>query len=228
MKAQVKPKRRGFTLIEFLVIVAVLAVLVAIYFPALRPSRPRGLYCVNNLKQVALAFRQWSLDNDDRFPMQVSVTNGGTMELVGKGNVYVHFLVMSNELNTPKVLFCPQESDPKRRTATTFASTVRPGMPYQAIPFTNDLSVSYFVGLDANGTKPQTFLAGDRNLIGGTMLPNRILLLTTNDVVRWGKDLHNSQGNVALADGSVQGFSSSRLREALANTGVETNRLAMP
>ena len=29
-------------------------------------------------------------------------------------------------------------------------------------------------------------------------------------------------------DGSVQGFSSSALRNALANTGVETNRLAMP
>jgi hypothetical protein len=36
------------------------------------------------------------------------------------------------------------------------------------------------------------------------------------------------QGNVGLADGSVQGFSSTALRRALENTGVETNRLAMP
>jgi len=34
--------------------------------------------------------------------MQVSATNGGTMELVNSGVVWVHFAVMSNELNTPK------------------------------------------------------------------------------------------------------------------------------
>jgi hypothetical protein len=36
--------------------------------------------------------------------MQVSVTNGGTMELVNGGTVFEHFLVMSNELSTPKLL----------------------------------------------------------------------------------------------------------------------------
>jgi len=40
--------------------------------------------------------------------------------------------------------------------------------------------------------------------------------------------MHKNQGNVALADGSVQAFSSSRLQEVLSNTGVATNRLAMP
>jgi prepilin-type processing-associated H-X9-DG protein len=46
--------------------------------------------------------------------------------------------------------------------------------------------------------------------------------------VAWNDTRHLKQGNVGLADGSVQGFSSNKLREALANTGVETNRLAMP
>ena len=60
------------------------------------------------------------------------------------------------------------------------------------------------------------------------LLPNRILLLTTNDAVRWSQGMHKNQGNVAMADGSVQGFGNSHLRMALANTGMVTNRLAMP
>ena len=95
-------------------------------------------------------------------------------------------------------------------------------------PNLSNTNISYFVGLDANDTMPQMFLAGDRNIVDGTLLPNRILLLTTNDAVSWGKDLHKQQGNVALADGSVQGFSSSRLQAALMNTGSLTNRLAIP
>src|SRR5207247_1616471 len=130
------------------------------------------------------------------------------------GEVWPHFQVMSNELNTPWVLVCP--TDKERIPASDFRSRL------------SNTNLSYFVGVDASDSTPQMFLAGDRNILGGSLLPGRILMLTTNDVVRWDKRMHQGQGNVALADGSVQGFSSQRLREALANTGVVTNRLAMP
>jgi prepilin-type processing-associated H-X9-DG protein len=146
--------------------------------------------------------------------MAISTNFGGTQELIATGKVWPHFQVMSNELNTPFVLRCP--ADRERTARTAFG------------PNLSNTNISYFVGLDANDTMPQVFLAGDRNLIGGTMLSNRILLLTTNDAVHWGTDLHKNQGNIALADGSVQTFNTSRLHDALANTGVPTNRLAMP
>jgi hypothetical protein len=38
--------------------------------------------CVNDLKQVGIAFRLWEGDNNDKYPMAVSVTNGGAMELI--------------------------------------------------------------------------------------------------------------------------------------------------
>ena len=38
--------------------------------------------------------------------MQVPVANGGTLELLASGMVYPHFLVLSNELNTPLILHC--------------------------------------------------------------------------------------------------------------------------
>ena len=95
----------------------------------------------------------------------------------------------------------------------------------------SNTNVSYFLGVDAVDTYPQMLLSGDRNIANGPLPPNRVLSITTNtpiDAVRWGTDMHKNQGNVAMADGSVQAFSSARLREALANTGVATNRLAMP
>jgi len=160
--------------------------------------------------------------------MHVSVTNGGTMELIGSGSVYMHFLVMSNELNTPKLLFCPAESNPKRQPATTFTATIPPRFG-NLVPFTNDNNVSYFVGVDATDTSPQMFLAGDDNwAIRGVKVKRGILSLWTNTPVAWTKDRHVNQGNICLADGSVQGLSSQALMRASQSSGVATNRLAFP
>ncbi len=230
VKVDRRETRCGFTLFEVLIIVAVLIGLLAIWLPAWRraTTRSSGMSCNNHLKQVGLAFRVWALDNNDLFPMQVSVTNGGTMELVDSGSVYVHFLVMSNDLQTPKILICPQDADAARMLATTFSSTVPASLPDQ-IPFTNDHSVSYFVGVDADETQPQTILSGDANLaVGGVPVSRGLLNLWTNPPVSWTKDRHVTYGNIGLADGSVQPVSDWRLLHLLRETGRATNRLAFP
>jgi len=91
----------------------------------------------------------------------------------------------------------------------------------------SNTNISYFVGLDASETTPQMFLAGDRNLTNGLAVTNAVLFLATNREAGWTHELHSCQGNVGLADGSVQGFNISRLREAVTNAGAG-NRLLMP
>ena len=202
---------------ELLCTLAILSIL-AIVLILPRMSRPRARFpriqCSNNLKQVGLAFHQWALDHDDKFPMQASVTNRGTMELAGYGFAWPHLQVLSNELNTPEILVCP--ADAGRQNASTFTSNF------------NNSAISYFVGLDADDAMPQMFLAGDRNITNRLGLRSGMVAWTTNELVGWTHQLHDRQGNVALADGSVQGFSSAKLRKTLRNTGVATNRLAMP
>ena len=223
-----KFESRALTLIEVLVILAVIAVLMLMLFPAGHGTKERAprIQCVNNLKQVGIAFRIWAGDHNDNFPMQLTAADGGTREFVGGPETFRHFEVMSNELNTPKLLFCPDDTETTRTMATIFGETTSKAPNF--IPFTGNSNLSYFVGVDAVNVNPQMLLSGDRNLTNGTAIVGGLLTLTTNHVSGWTTAMHNLIGNVGLADGSVQGFTSSALQSAVANSGIETNRLAMP
>jgi prepilin-type processing-associated H-X9-DG protein len=207
---------KAFALKDLVVTIVVLFLFILFLLPwaASERAKAKGICCNCNLKQIGLSFRQWGLDHNDKYPQQVATTNGGVMEFTGSNSVYLTFLLMSNELSTPKILVCPSDN----RTAATDFAFLR-----------SNTNVSYFVSLDAEETEPQMLLSGDRNITNGTQLVNGLLLLATNSAVGWTHELHNGFGNVALADGSVQGFSTPHLQEALQNMGGDgTNRLAIP
>jgi prepilin-type N-terminal cleavage/methylation domain-containing protein/prepilin-type processing-associated H-X9-DG protein len=63
---------RAFTLLELLVVVAIIGILAAILFPVLKSVRDRGraARCVSNLKQIGLAFQMYTQENDDTLPQR--------------------------------------------------------------------------------------------------------------------------------------------------------------
>ena len=71
----------GFTLVELLIVVAIIAVLVAILLPALSRARDAAqtLQCSANLRSIGLAFRGFTLDHKDRLPGPASITNNPTI-----------------------------------------------------------------------------------------------------------------------------------------------------
>ena len=94
------------------------------------PVAPK-INCLNNLRQIGLAFRSWSVNHDGQYPFNVSTNSGGTRELVSLGgdgfdvNTALHFQVLTNEdeLRTPILLVCPQ--DQSKKPASKF-SELRP------------------------------------------------------------------------------------------------------
>ena len=212
---QTQAKSRAFTLIEILIVVAVLLVLGLVVVPSLMQARARAkrINCTGNLKMLGLASKVWAIDHGDRFPQEVPLAEGGAMEAVSAGDLAFVYQVMSNELSTPFVLTCPSDSERRRSEKfTTLQSS----------------NLSYFIGLEASSTNYQCFLSGDRNIANSAGLQNRILYASTNDPVGWSQSMHVGNGNIGLSDGSVQQFSTVRLREAIACTGFQTNRLLMP
>jgi prepilin-type processing-associated H-X9-DG protein len=207
---------RAMTLVEVLVVFVVLAVLVGLFLPALDTTGHKRISCVNNLREIGLDYRIWAGDNGDKYPMEVSVTNGGTIELVTEGkNTWLNYLIMSNELGTPKILICPQDTEHQP----------------PAINFSPQIAghISYFVGLDANETYPQMFLSGDDNFeISGAPIKSGLLELSTNTSIAWSAARHKFSGNIGLADGSVQEVNTDGLQKLFIQTGLATNRLAIP
>jgi prepilin-type processing-associated H-X9-DG protein len=153
--------------------------------------------------------------------MRVSITNGGTMEWANEP-VFVHFLVMSNELSTPRVLVCPEDPGP---TAQIKDRRVSPGWG----ALTSGLRVSYFVNVDADQNNAQAVLSGDDHvLVNDLLVKPGVRSLLPNDKLGWSKPRHDGAGNLLLLDGSVQQISSPALARALQPTILLSNRLAFP
>jgi prepilin-type processing-associated H-X9-DG protein len=207
--------RRAFTRRELLVVFATIAILIALFLSALANGKARSsrINCRRSLQAVALAFRMWSNDHGEKFPMSVSTNEGGSLEYANSVEVFRHFLAASNKLVSPKVLAC---RDDLARTRVADWSTFKNG------------NLSYFLALDVDERRPSMILSGDRNITTNGRLMSGIITLISNTPIRLADGIHKGYANIAFADGSAQQITEASSLRSVRQSPNLPARLALP
>jgi prepilin-type N-terminal cleavage/methylation domain-containing protein/prepilin-type processing-associated H-X9-DG protein len=174
---------RAFTVLELVVVIAIIAMLAALLTPAVASGRERArrVQCINNLRQIGLACKQYATDKNDRYPEAPAAT---AVEPTG------NYMLLSNYLQNIAIIFkCP--SDANKQVTNQITQMVVAGNP--------NCSYSYVRGLiDSYATHQDTPVAFDRAVgVDGQQLDTFIDQTWVN-----GPHL-NEGGNLLYADGHV-------------------------
>lgn len=250
MNALALKRTNGFALEELLIVVAVVGILAALAVTFLpRPGRhaDRGrIRCHLNQKQIGTAFRVFASDNNDRYPLLAPtgsyiVPDSASVNQVNASSAagWQVAQAMWNELQTPKVLLCPDDrernnaSQPAVPDFNGLAGNTN-GISSFSLGFAGNQnrSVSYAFGVAADESRPEGVLVVDRNInnvgvAGGGIMRNVALTNTravmngtrgpTQAVFLTGTPIHRLEGNLTYADGSVRQATSEVLRQAFEN-----------
>jgi prepilin-type N-terminal cleavage/methylation domain-containing protein len=108
----------GFTLVELLVVIGIIALLVAILMPALQKARAHAIQtqCLSNLRQVGMFVQMYANENKDHVPIGYNGGQGWNgYVLYEAGNYFTIMgkLVQAGYAQVPEAFFCPAQIDPR-------------------------------------------------------------------------------------------------------------------
>ena len=119
-------RRKGFTLVELLVVVTIIALLIGILMPQLRGAKAQAKRsaCANNLRQIGIALQAYLVDNNDRFPFASHVPSYGSFPLDTPEPIYIADVLRPYLSEQVKVFQCPNDRPNNDRPLPTLGFVI--------------------------------------------------------------------------------------------------------
>src|SRR5687767_1453027 len=146
----------GFTRAELLLSIAAFFLGTAVVLPLLanNGSRSEQVGCMNNLRQIGIAFQAWGNEHDDQrpwfVPADLAGNDGGTRSHPAMNTAWIHFTALSNYIS-PTLLSDPGEIGRNKRVARTWSFSSGDGFFNGGF---RDNALSYMLGLHALVSEP--------------------------------------------------------------------------
>ncbi|MBN2712027.1 MAG: type II secretion system protein [Planctomycetes bacterium] len=224
--------RRGFTLVELLVVISIITILAGLLLPALDKAleSARRTTCLNNLKQTGLAIMTYAEDNSD-WAMGAYRGDAHLLYYSGSGPVYLGTLLKSENVSEPPdIFYCPssQFSPSWRKNSWKNSGTQEYLWHHNSATFcsytTNPNACAYTLG-----TGPDAYLTTRARI---TKLPAKLALvsdwhgiISTN--TKYG-DCPRNHGdeyfNYLRVDGAALGQGNDAITIAIETSGLNTGR----
>jgi len=206
----------GFTIVELMVVLAVVTLLVGLLWPALRSvhAASQCTTCLSNLRQVHAAGYQYALTNDDQVPLGYRAAHKQWNSMVYSATVheFVLFGLLYKQglIHTPDVFFCPAETD-ERSMLNSAINPWPPGTDYDPTKHT-------YCGY---GARPTVEIPDNAALLSTVRLPrltqfeNQAILADLTATPDRLDTRHRSGVNALYGDGSAKWIDRARFNDPL-------------